>query len=200
MLQWRVLFVSIGCVMKLYYIKREFQYNISQKFSLSYPAWKTKRVSESLAKSHAYNSIRDSWRDFSRSSSVSPKVSDWIVCMTLGKTLSETRFFTWDERYFWLQGEFHWDWKVLCNFQAKTEKTSSCSFWLFISRSPTAFDFFEVHFKDRAVTWLRIDNVFNDVLKLQLQGVAYRERLPQRQLFPFVYPQRFCSIENPSLW
>ena len=37
---------------------------------------------------------RDSWQDFSRSRRVSPRVSDWIICMSLGKTLSETRFST----------------------------------------------------------------------------------------------------------
>ena len=39
-----------------------------------------------------YNSIRDCWRN-SRSPSVSPRVLDWIICITLGKILSETRFF-----------------------------------------------------------------------------------------------------------
>ena len=32
-----------------------------------------------------------------QSSSVLPRVSDWIICMTLGKILSETRFFTWGD-------------------------------------------------------------------------------------------------------
>ena len=40
-----------------------------------------------------------SWRDFSCSQSVLPRVSDWIICMTLGKTLSETGFF---------RGQFKW--------------------------------------------------------------------------------------------
>ena len=35
----------------------------------------------------------ESRRDFSRQR-VSPRVSDWIVCMTPGETLSETRFST----------------------------------------------------------------------------------------------------------
>ena len=43
---------------------------------------------ESLAESLAYNPIRDSRRDFSHQ-----KVMVRIICMTLGKTLSETRFF-----------------------------------------------------------------------------------------------------------
>ena len=33
------------------------------------------------------------WRDFLRQK-FSPRVSDRIICMTLGETLSETRFFT----------------------------------------------------------------------------------------------------------
>ena len=40
----------------------------------------------------------DSWRDFSRqrvSLRVLPRVSGRILCMTLGETFSETRFFTW---------------------------------------------------------------------------------------------------------
>ena len=49
---------------------------------------------ESLAKSHAYNSIRnsgqDAWRARKVSARVSPRVPDWIICMTLAKTLSET--------------------------------------------------------------------------------------------------------------
>ena len=68
-------------------------------------------LGEGLIGSHAYNPIRDSRRDlsarkasatvlpkdFSRqkvSPRVSLKVLDWIICMTPGETLSETRFFT----------------------------------------------------------------------------------------------------------
>ena len=66
-------------------------------------------LGESLAGSHAYNPIRDSrrdsWWDFLARKvlptvwpwvlpRVSARVSDRIICMTPGETLSETRFFT----------------------------------------------------------------------------------------------------------
>ena len=65
---------------------------------------KKTNLEESLARSHAYNPIRDfqqdswqdsrpdCWQDFSRQK-VSPRVSDRIIYMTPGETLSETRFF-----------------------------------------------------------------------------------------------------------
>ena len=54
------------------------------------PHVKKTSLGESLVGSHAYNTIRDSGRDFLRQK-VSPKVSDRIICMTPG----ETRFVTW---------------------------------------------------------------------------------------------------------
>ena len=67
---------------------------------MEYLPHKKTTLEESLARSHAYNLIRDSrrdswrncWRHFSRQK-VSPRVSDRIICMTPFETLSETCFF-----------------------------------------------------------------------------------------------------------
>ena len=62
--------------------------------------WREKSRQESRRKSRqesCQDPLRDSCRDFSRqrvSSIVLPRFSDRILCMTLGETLSETRFFT----------------------------------------------------------------------------------------------------------
>ena len=53
---------------------------------------KKKRVAESVAKSQAYNPIRDSQRE-SRRDSLARRVSRWEPTVTIGETLSETRFF-----------------------------------------------------------------------------------------------------------
>ena len=64
----------------------------SQKYLLSHV--KKTSFGESLAKSHAYNPIRDFRRDAWRARKVSPRVSDWIICMTLGKTLRDSFCFS----------------------------------------------------------------------------------------------------------